>query len=62
MSDLYGDDIVLWPERQAGLLRRFAPSIRQRRDPAGICTDALEGLAPVPDVCPVTLDELLGEP
>jgi Domain of unknown function DUF29 len=50
--------------------RRFAPSMRQRLDLAGLYTDALAGLPkamdgqpplPVPDVCPVTLDELLAE-
>jgi hypothetical protein len=140
MSDLYEDDIVLWSERQAELLRRhaaaertndavpdwtniieeiesvgreqlhaveslllmalidrlkveawpasidvphwraeertfrnqarrrFAPSMRQRLDVAGIYADALRGLPetnngslpqPVPEACPVTLDELL---
>jgi hypothetical protein len=48
MSDLDGDVVVLWSERQAELLRRIAPSMRQRRDLAG--------------VCPVTLDDLLGKP
>jgi hypothetical protein len=51
--------------------RRFVPSMRQRIDFAGIYADALRGLPdtidgeaplPVPDVCPVTLDELLSEP
>jgi hypothetical protein len=50
--------------------RRFVPSMRQRVDLAGIYIDALRGLPdtidgtsplPVPDVCPVTLDELLSE-
>jgi hypothetical protein len=49
----------------------FTPSMRQRIDLAGLYADALaatpealDGQAPlpVPDVCPVTLDELLGEP
>ena len=141
MSDLYDSDIVIWSERQAGLLRRvaagepvneapdwpniieeiesvgseqrhaveslllralihmlkaeawplsrdvphwqaearvfraqarrrFVPSMRQMIDLAGIYADALRGLPdtidgeaplPVPDVCPVTLDELLSE-
>jgi hypothetical protein len=48
--------------------RRFAPSMRQRLDLAGLYPDALRGLPeisdgmppmPVPDACPVTLDELL---
>ncbi len=50
--------------------RRFVPSMRQRIDLAGIFADALRGLPetidgqaplPVPDVCPVTLDELLSD-
>jgi hypothetical protein len=50
--------------------RRFAASMRQRLDLAGIYADALSGLPdtsdgvpplPVPDVCPATLDELLGQ-
>ena len=50
--------------------RRFVPSMRQRVDVAGIYADALRGLPdtidgvpplPVPDVCPVTLDEMLAE-
>jgi hypothetical protein len=140
MSDVYDDDIVLWSERQAELLRRhaagersndvvpdwpniieeiesvgreqlhavgsllllalihrlkvdawpdsrdvphwqaeertfraqarrrFAPLMRQRLDLAGIYADALRGLPessdgqpplPVPETCPITLDELL---
>jgi hypothetical protein len=142
MSDLYGDDILLWSERQAELLRRlaageplneapdwpniaeeiedvgrsernsveshlvlallhdlkaeawplsrdvphwraearghrddarrrFSLSMAQRIDVAKLYREALrrmpdtmEGLAPmpVPDVCPVTLEEMLGEP
>ena len=51
--------------------RRFVPSMRQRIDFAGIHADAVRGLPetidgaaplPVPDVCPVTLDELLSDP
>jgi hypothetical protein len=141
MSDLYEDDIVLWSERQAELLRqhaavarandtidwpniieeiesvgseqrfavtsllrqalihmlkaeawplardapgwradaidfrtqasdRYAPSMRQRLDLARIYRQALRAIpatidgqtpAPVPHVCPVTLDELLAE-
>jgi hypothetical protein len=142
MSDLYDTDVLLWSERQAGLLRRraagelvneaeldwpniaeeiesvgseqrhavesllvqallhrlkaaawplalavphwdaearvllddarrrFAPSMRQRLDLAGLYRQALRGLPvtldgqpplPVPDVCPVTLDELLAD-
>nr|WP_294511890.1 DUF29 domain-containing protein [uncultured Rhodopila sp.] len=50
--------------------RRFVPSMRQKVDVAGIYADAVRGLPdtidgqpplPVPDVCPVTLDELLGD-
>jgi hypothetical protein len=50
--------------------RRFVPSMRQRIDVAGLYADALAAMPetidgqpplPVPDVCPVTLDELLGE-
>jgi len=48
--------------------RRFTPSMRSKIDVAGLYSDALAGLPesmdgqqplPVPDVCPVTLDELL---
>jgi hypothetical protein len=48
----------------------FAPSMRQKIDVAALYADALAALPetidgqaplPVPDVCPVTLDELLGE-
>jgi hypothetical protein len=51
--------------------RRFAPSMRQRLDVAGLYADALAAMPetidgqpplPVPDVCPVTLDELLVGP
>jgi hypothetical protein len=140
MSDVYEDDIVLWSERQADLLRRhvagdrandvapdwaniieeiesvgreqlhavesllllalihrlkadawpnsrdvphwraeertfrvqarrrFAPSMRQRLDLEGIYADALSGLPetsdgltplPLPETCPITLDDLL---
>jgi hypothetical protein len=50
---------------------RYAPSMRQRLDLARIYRQALRAVPetvdgqpplPVPDVCPVTLDELLGEP
>jgi hypothetical protein len=50
--------------------RRFVPSMRLKIDLAGLYADALAALPetidgqpplPVPDVCPVTLDELLGE-
>jgi len=50
--------------------RRFVPSMRQKVDVPGIYADAVRGLPdtidgqpplPVPDVCPVTLDELLGD-
>ena len=49
--------------------RRFAPSMRQKIDLAGIYSDALKALPdkmdgqppqPVPSVCPMTLDQLLG--
>jgi hypothetical protein len=55
--------------RQAS--RRFAPSMRQRINVAGLYADALAGVPetidgqpplPVPETCPVTLDELLAEP
>lgn len=51
--------------------RRFSPSMRQRIDVAGLYADALAAIPdtidgqpplPVSDVCPVTLDKLLGEP
>ncbi|MEA2775652.1 MAG: hypothetical protein QOF90_1058 [Acetobacteraceae bacterium] len=51
--------------------RWFAPSMRQRLDVAGLYADALAAMPetidgqpplPVPDVCPVTLDELLVGP
>ncbi|HTB45465.1 MAG TPA: DUF29 domain-containing protein [Acetobacteraceae bacterium] len=50
--------------------RRFVPSMRQRLDLAGLYRQALRGLpvtldgqppSPVPEVCPVTPDELLAE-
>jgi hypothetical protein len=50
--------------------RRFVPSMRQKIDLAALYADALaampemvDGQPPllVPDVCPVTLNELLGE-
>ncbi len=49
----------------------FAPSMRQKIDVAELYADALAALPeimdgqpplPVPDVCRVTLDEMLGEP
>jgi hypothetical protein len=51
--------------------RKFRPSMRQKIDVAGIYADALQALPdtmdgqpplPVPQQCPVTLDELLTEP
>jgi hypothetical protein len=51
--------------------RRFVPSMRQKIDVADLYADALAAVPetmdgqpplPLPDVCPVTLDELLGEP
>jgi hypothetical protein len=50
--------------------RRFSPSMRQKIDLAGLYADALAALPetiddqaplPVPDACPVTLDELLAD-
>ena len=50
--------------------RRFSPGMRQHLRVEDLYADALAGLPdtqdgtaplPVPDVCPVTLDELLGE-
>jgi hypothetical protein len=50
--------------------RKFTESMRQKLDLAGLYSDALSGLPdamngqvplPVPQVCPVTLDELLSE-
>jgi hypothetical protein len=50
--------------------RRFVPSMLRKIDLAGLYADALaalpekidgQGPLPVPDICPVTLDELLGE-
>ena len=68
-------DVPYWQAEarvfRAQARRRFVPSMRQRIDFAGIYADALRGLPdtidgeaplPVPDVCPVTLDELLSEP
>ncbi len=51
--------------------RRFVASMRGRLDVPGLYADALRAMPdtidgvlplPVPDVCPVTLDELLAEP
>jgi hypothetical protein len=51
--------------------RRFVPSMRQKIDVASLYADALAAIPetidgqpplPVPDVCTVTLDELLTEP
>jgi len=50
--------------------RRYTPSMRQKIDLAGIFTDALkalpktmDGIRPelLPETCPLTFDELLGE-
>jgi hypothetical protein len=50
--------------------RRFVPSMRQKIDLAALYADALAAVPeaidgqpplPVPETCPVTLDELLGE-
>jgi len=55
---------------RADARRRFAPSMRQRLDVSGLYADALRAMPetidgqpplPVPDVCPVTLDELLAD-
>ncbi len=55
---------------RADAIRRFVPSMRQRIDLAGLYRDALSRLPesidgqlplPVPAICDVTLDELLGE-
>jgi hypothetical protein len=49
----------------------FAPSMRQKIDAANLYADTLAAMPetmdgqpplPVPETCPVTLDELLGEP
>jgi hypothetical protein len=70
MSDLYDTDILVWSEQQAALLRRAAAGERVN-DVAGIYRDALEALPatldglppqPVPQECPVSLDELLAAP
>jgi hypothetical protein len=51
--------------------KKFTPGMRQKISIADLYADALAGLPeeldatvplPVPDECPVTLDELLGEP
>ena len=76
MSDLYGDDILLWSEQQAELLRRRAtgelvndaeldwPNIAEDREALRRLPEVVNGVAPlpVPQVCPVTLEELLSEP
>jgi hypothetical protein len=50
--------------------RRFVPSMRQRIDVAGLYADALAAIPetiddqpplPMPEVCPVTLDDLLSD-
>jgi 2-polyprenyl-6-methoxyphenol hydroxylase-like FAD-dependent oxidoreductase len=50
--------------------RRFVPSMRQRINLAALCRSALRAIPetiddqpplPVPELCPVTLDELLAE-
>ena len=55
---------------RADAARRYAPSMRQRIDLADIYRDAIRALPqtndgqpplPVPPICPVTLDELLGK-
>jgi predicted nucleotidyltransferase len=57
---------------QAGAVRRFAPSMRQRIDLAGLYATAVQQIEPrsyggvaaptAPATCPVTLDQLLGLP
>jgi len=51
--------------------RKFTLSMRAKIDLAGLYGDALAGMPeimdgqpplPVPDICPITLDDLLGEP
>ncbi len=67
-------DVPHWRAEARGFRRdarrRFAPSMRRRIDLADLYADALDRLPetmdglqplPVPQVCPVTLDELLGE-
>ena len=56
---------------QGNMRRRFAPSMRQRIDMAGLYTEALETMEnqqidgrtprPYPPTCPFTLDQLLTE-
>ena len=50
--------------------RRFTPSMHQRIDLVGLYADALRGLpetmdeqlpSPVPEACPVSLDDLLSD-
>jgi len=50
--------------------KKFTPGMRQKLDLAKLCADALAGLPeeldatarlPVPEVCPVTLEELLAD-
>lgn len=57
--------------QRADARRRFVPSMRQRLDVAALYRDALHRMPdtndgrpplPVPQTCPVTLDELLSEP
>jgi hypothetical protein len=67
-------DVDTWRGDARGFIaqarRRFVPSMRQRIDLAGIYADARKALPermdgqppqPVPDTCPVTLDELLSD-
>jgi dTDP-4-amino-4,6-dideoxygalactose transaminase len=65
MGDIYNDDILLWSEHQAGLLRRLAagePMNSQRIEVAEIYAKALRAMPesidgqpplPVPAACPV---------
>ena len=65
-------DVPYWRAEARGFRiqarRRFAPSMRQRIDLAGLYADALKQMPdtvddqpplPMPAVCPVTLDDLL---
>ncbi len=66
-------DVPTWRGEARGFRaqarRRYRPSMRQKLDVAGIYADALSALPdtmdgqaplPVPEVCPITLDNLIG--
>jgi hypothetical protein len=57
VSDLHDDDILLWSERQADLSisRTFT------RARCAACPETSDGVQPLPlpETCPVDLDELL---